>query len=82
MRRTLMILNVAVVAAFALLDIAGMRQHAGFLVGASTDGFLAGPAYVMLWFALVLWVPITTLAVILDLGYGRLLNRWRLTRRP
>lgn len=80
MRRTLMILNVAAVAAFAVLEIAGARQHAGFLAGASTDGLVAGIAYVMLWFAVVLWVPITTLAVILDVGCGRLVDKWRASR--
>lgn len=84
MRRVLLALNALIVVALAMLHLGGARTCVGFLSGnlGSTDEILLGVAYVLAWFACVLWVPITTLAVILDAACGRLVRKWRLSREP
>ena len=78
MRKMLLLGNAVIFGAFAALEIVGARVETGFLSGSRFG--LSGPLYVLVWFALVLWVPITTLAVILDVGCGRLVQ-WRSSRR-
>jgi hypothetical protein len=82
MRRVVLALNALAVVTFAVLHLAGARAYAGFLSGTVAGGgeLLVGIAYVLAYFAVVLWVPITTLAVILDVACGRLVQ-WRASRR-
>ncbi|MDQ3338241.1 MAG: hypothetical protein M4D80_24005 [Myxococcota bacterium] len=82
MTRVLLVLNALAVVVFAALHFAGARVYAGFLSGnvASGGELLVGITYVLAYFAVVLWVPITTLAVILDVACGRLVL-WRASRR-
>ena len=80
MRRAVLKLNAAVVVLFVVLQLAGARAEADFLTRPTIS--LLGPLYVLLWFALILWVPITTLAVTLDAGCDKLVRKWRTSRRP
>lgn len=82
--RRLLQLNALTVGGFVVLHLAGARAHVGFLSGTLGDagGSLVGFVYVLAWFATVLWVPITTLAVLLDGACGRLVQKWRLSRGP
>lgn len=84
MTRILLAVNALIVVVFALLHLAGARTCVGFLSGTlgTTEDLLLGLAYVLAWFATVLLVPITTLAVILDVACGRLVQTWRSSRRP
>ena len=80
MRRTLLVLDAAIVVLFGMLELTGARADVGFI----SDGRVTavGLAYFVAYFAVVLWVPITTLALILDAGCGRLVQTWRASRRP
>jgi hypothetical protein len=84
MRRVLLALNALILVGLAVLHLAGARAYAGFLSGTvAGDGeLLLGLAYVLAWFAATLWVPITTLAVLLDVACGTLVQKWRLSRGP
>ena len=80
MRRVVVIANVVLVGLFALLHVLGARTEMGFLADGQVT--VIGLAYFLGYFAVVLWVPITTLAVILDVACGRLVQTWRTSRRP
>ena len=80
MRRAVVKLNIAIVVLFVVFDLAGARRDADFLTSPSIS--LLGPLYVLSWFGLVLWVPITTLAVTLDVGCDKLVQKWRRSQRP
>ncbi|MEJ7597726.1 MAG: hypothetical protein WKG01_07450 [Kofleriaceae bacterium] len=72
--------NAAFLGLFALLDVFGARAEMGFLADGRVT--VIGLAYFLAYFTLVLWVPITTLTVILDVACGRLVQTWRTSRRP
>jgi hypothetical protein len=79
MKRFLVLANATIVAGFAVLHLAGARACVGFLSGtapASDLDLMTGVGYALAWFGVVLWVPITTLALILDRACGRLVP-WR-----
>ena len=80
MRRIVVIANAVVVGLFALLHVLGARAEMGFLADGRVS--VVGLAYFLGYFAVVLWVPISTLAVILDAACGRLVQTWRTSRRP
>jgi hypothetical protein len=77
-RRLALVIGAAIVVGFALLHLAGARTCVGLLSGTLRGGDLElviGLAYVLAWFAVVVVVPIVTLAVLFDVGCGTLLKR-------
>jgi hypothetical protein len=84
MRRLVVITVLAmIVASFAVLDACGARDLVGILSGtraASAEGVVAGSAYVLLWFGVVLVVPIAVIAMLLDVSIRWLYRRARRRR--
>jgi hypothetical protein len=77
------IADAVIVLLFGALHAAGGREAVSVLSGTfdSVPDTALGLAYVLAWFALVLVVPITLLALILEAMYVRIRSRWPGWRR-
>jgi hypothetical protein len=76
--------DAVILVCFGVLHASGGRASVGVLSGSFGSGLEVpvGLAYVIAWFGVVLVVPITLLALLLDTMCVRILARWHRSRRP
>jgi hypothetical protein len=78
------IADTVILACFGVLDAAGGRASVRVLSGSfgSDLEVPVGLAYVIAWFGVVLVVPITLLALLLDAMCVKIVARWLRSRTP